>query len=129
MCEIYVQHLRSDCYSSHRNERFSIAYIDQGECIGQGTYQELSKSGIDLMALLVEEEEDDSAVESDSELNMKRYLKRSISRQHSQHEGRRERTESLHSFPSHRTSLVWESQLSVLTSETDTSIFVSSTFF
>ena len=81
------------------------------------------------MALLVEEEEeDDSAVESDGELNMKRYFKRSISRQHSQHEGRRERSESVQSFPSHRTSLAFESQLSVLTSETEASIFVSSTF-
>ena len=76
------------------------------------------------MALLIEEDEDDSTAESDSEFNMKRLLKRSVSRQHSQLEGRRERTDSLQSYPTHRTSLAWESQLSVVTSETQVSIFV-----
>ena len=77
------------------------------------------------MALLIEEEEDDSMAESDSEFNMKGHLKRSVSRQHSQLDGRRERTDSLQSYPTHRTSLAWESQLSVVTSETQVSIFVS----
>lgn len=77
------------------------------------------------MSLLVEEEEDDSGLESDGELNIKRQLKRSFSRQHSQHDGRRERSDSLQSYPSHRTSLAWESQLSVVTAETEVSIFVS----
>ena len=77
------------------------------------------------MALLIEEEEDDSAVESDVEFHIKRRLKRSMSHQYSQHDERRERTDSLQSYSSHRTSLAWESQLSVLTSETEVSIFVS----
>lgn len=98
----------------------------KGECIGQGTYQELSKSGIDFMALLIEEEEDDSAIESDDEVNlMERKLKRSLSRLHSQHGFSLGRTDSIHSRSSHRTSLMLESQLSILTSETEVSIFVS----
>ena len=107
----------------------SCIFLFQGECIGQGTYQELSKSGIDFMALLIEEEEDDSAMESDSELNIKRHIKRSVSRQHSQHDGGRERADSLQSYHSHRTSLAWESQLSVVTAETEVSMFVCFSFF
>ena len=97
----------------------------KGKCIGQGTYQDLSKSGIDFMALLIEEEEDDSAIESDDEPNqMERKLKRTLSRLHS-HSLSLARTDSVQSWSSHKTSLLMESQLSILTSETEVSIFVS----
>lgn len=77
------------------------------------------------MALLIEEEEDDSAIESDDEPNqMERKIKRTLSRLHS-HSFSLARADSVQSRSSHRTSLLMESQLSVLTSETEISIFVS----
>ena len=95
----------------------------KGDCIAQGTYQDLSKSGIDFMALLIEEEEDDSAIESDDEPNqMGRGMKRTLSRLHS-HSFSLARADSVRS--SHRTTILMESQLSILTSETEVSIFVS----
>lgn len=81
------------------------------------------------MAVLVEEEEDDSGVESESEWSMKRHIMRSISRQHSHYDGRRERSESVQSYAPHRASLALESQLSVVTAETEVSIFVSANCF
>ena len=81
------------------------------------------------MALLVEEEEDDSGVESESEWSMKQRIMRSISRQHSHHDGRRERSESAQSYAPHRASLALESQLSVVTAETEVSVFVSANCF
>ena len=97
----------------------------KGECIGQGTYQDLSKTGIDFMALLIEEEEEDSAIESDDEPNlMERKMKRTLSRLHSRSLSLA-RADSVQSRSSHKTSLLMESQLSILTSETEVSIFVS----
>lgn len=97
----------------------------KGHCIAQGTYQDLSKSGIDFMALLIEEEEDDSAIESDDEPNqMGRGMKRTLSRLHS-HSFSLARADSVQSRSSHRTTILMESQLSILTSETEVSIFVS----
>jgi len=96
----------------------------KGECIAQGTYQDLSKSGIDFMALLIEEEEDDSAIESDDEPNqMGRRMKRTLSRLHSH--SALARADSVQSRSSRRTTILMESQLSILTSETEISIFVS----
>ena len=101
----------------------------KGECIGQGTYQDLSKSGIDFMALLIEEEEDDSAIESDDEPSLMERRKRPLSRLHSQPHGFAfVRSESVQSRSSHRESLMLESQLSILTTETEISIFVSLCF-
>lgn len=95
----------------------------KGECIAQGTYQDLSKSGIDFMALLIEEE-DDSAIESDDEPNqMGRRMKRTLSRLHSH--SALARADSVQSRSSRRTTILMESQLSILTSETEISIFVS----
>jgi len=75
------------------------------------------------MALLIEEEEDDSAIESDDEPNlMERKMKQTLSRLHSHTLAR---MDSVQSCSSHRTSLLMESQLSILTSETEVSIFVS----
>lgn len=97
----------------------------KGDRIAQGTYQDLSKSGIDFMALLIEEEEDDSAIESDDEPNqMGRGMKRTLSRLHS-HSFSLARADSVQSRSSHRTTILMESQLSILTSETEVSIFVS----
>jgi len=97
----------------------------KGECIAHGTYQDLSKSGIDFMALLIEEEEDDSAIESDDEPNqMGRRMKRTLSRLHS-HPISLARADSVQSRSSRRTTILMESQLSILTSETEISIFVS----
>ena len=97
----------------------------KGECIVQGTYQDLSKSGIDFMALLIEEEEDDSAIESDDEPNqMEHKMRRTLSRLHSRSLSLA-RADSVQSRSSHKTSLLMESQLSILTSETEVSIFVS----
>lgn len=76
------------------------------------------------MALLVEEEEDDSAIESDDEPSLIERRKRTFSRLHSQQHGFA-RSDSVQSRSSHRTSLMLESQLSILTSETEISIFVS----
>ena len=98
----------------------------KGECIGQGTYQELAKSGIDFMALLIEEEEDDSAIESDEEsYQSERRVKRTFSRLRSQHGRALGRSDSVQSRSSHRESFMLESQLSIMTSETEISIFVS----
>lgn len=78
------------------------------------------------MTLLIEEEEDDSAIESDDEASqMERKMKRTLSRLHS-HNLSLARADSVQSRSSHRTSLLMESQLSILTSETEVSIFVSS---
>lgn len=73
------------------------------------------------MALLIEEEEDDSAIESDDD-QVERKVKRTLSRLHSHSFAR---SESVQSRSSHKTSLMLESQLSILTSETEVSIFVS----
>lgn len=70
------------------------------------------------MALLIEEEDDDSAIESDDD-QVERKVKRTLSRLHSHSFARSE------SVQSHKTSLMLESQLSILTSETEVSIFVS----
>ena len=110
---------------------FLLVFVLQGECIGLGTYQELSKSGLDFMSL----EDDDSAFESESEAHpdvnrQRRHLARHVSRQHSQHDGfwGKSRSGSLISCPSHKESLYMESQLSVVTSETEISIYVSEHF-
>ena len=77
------------------------------------------------MALLIEEEEDDSAIESDDDQShVERKMKRTLSRLHS-HNLSLARADSVQSRSSHRTSLLMESQLSILTSETEISIFVS----
>lgn len=94
----------------------------KGDCIGQGSYQELAKSGFDFMALLIEEEDYDSAIESESD---EPGVKRSFSRLQSQHGFSLGRSDSVQSRSSHRTSFMLESQLSIMTSETEVSIFVS----
>ena len=74
------------------------------------------------MALLIEEEDDDSAIESESD---EPGVKRSFSRLQSQHGFSLGRSDSVQSRSSHRTSFMLESQLSIMTSETEVSIFVS----
>lgn len=101
-------------------EADQLLVLSDGDCIGQGSYQELAKSGFDFMALLIEEEDDDSAIESESD---EPGVKRSFSRLQSQHGFSLGRSDSVQSRSSHRTSFMLESQLSIMTSETEVSIF------
>ncbi|PFX19388.1 Multidrug resistance-associated protein 4 [Stylophora pistillata] len=96
------------------------SFILKGNCIGQGTYQELAKSGFDFMALLIEEQDEDSAIESESD---EPRVKRAFSRLQSQHGFPLGRSDSVQSRSSHRASFMLESQLSIMTSETEVSIF------
>lgn len=101
-------------------EADQLLVLSDGDCIGQGTYQELAKSGFDFMALLIEEEDEDSAIESESD---EPRVKRAFSRFQSQHGFPLGRSDSVQSRSSHRASFMLESQLSIMTSETEVSIF------
>ena len=102
----------------------------QGECIGQGTYQELSKTNVDFMSLLIEEEDDDSAIESDSESSgarTKRQISRQFSRQFSRQSSLttgRLRSDS-HRASCYKHSELFDSTVSVTSAVTDMSIYVS----
>lgn len=101
-------------------------FHSQGECIGQGTYQELAKSNVDFMSLLIEELDEDSAIESDTESGedrVKHKLARQFSRQASVISGR-SRSDSRR-CSSYRHSEMFDSTVSVTTAVTDVSIFVS----
>lgn len=112
----------------------------QGECIAKGTYQDLCRAGIDFMTLCEEEEDKDSALE-DSDVDVenaapgfKREFSRrlNISRQFSRQDSipPSEKVEVVRGSQchlNHHLSQRMESTLSVQSTLTEVSVYVSIT--
>lgn len=109
----------------------------QGECIAKGNYQDLCRAGVDFMTLCAEEDEDkDSAIDDDDDINVKPEFKRqfsrrlNLSRQFSRQDSipPSDKVEILRGSSchlSHRLSQRLESTLSVTSAATEVSVYVS----
>lgn len=109
----------------------------QGECIAKGTYQDLCRAGVDFMTLCEEEEDKDSAIEDNDNIDIetarpefKREFSRRLdfcrqfSHQDSISPSEKMRDSSCHL--SHHLSEMTESTISVTTQATEVSVYVSS---
>lgn len=119
----------------HKSDYFATL---QGECIAQGTYQDLCHAGVDFMTLCEEEEDKDSALE-DSDVDVenappefKREFSRrlTLSRQFSRQDSipPSEKVEVVRGSAchlNHHLSQHLESTLSVHSEATEVSVYVS----